>query len=1090
MVKKIYILGIVIAALVLMGAQYSAVAQESTETPTTEPFATPISATSEMDTPMATSTSTVTTTDTDTPAPTVEDTPTLTETESPTATIESTGTPTATETNMPTPTATGSPTVTPEPARPSLVLPAVSPDDPNNVTIAYHDGTGKTRFLAPAKEGRTLAQPSAVDAAASPEFGARNFLAAYGDLFGLKDQGRELALMKANDMDDGRLSVRFQQTYQGIPVLAGEIIVNLDAAKNVLSVSGEILPDIKVYTTPAIDAAAAQQMAIEATAKEQGVAPSSLTASKPELWVYNPVLLVPWSGPTVLTWRIEVTAIGLGPIRQLVLVDAQHGGITLSFNQVDTAKNRETYTANNGTSLPGTLVCNESDPNCTGGDSDAVAAHIYAGDTYDFYLNYHSRDSINNAGMTMKSSVHYNSGYCNAFWNGSQMVYGDGCSIVADDVVGHELTHGVTQYESNLFYYYQSGAINESFSDVWGEFMDLTNGKGNDTSGIRWLMGEDTSMGAIRNMQNPPAFSDPDKITSSYYYTGTNDNGGVHTNSGVNNKAAYLMTDGGSFNGQTVNGLGITKAAKIYYEAQTNLLTSGADYTDLYNALYQACFNLIGVAGINSNDCQQVRNAALAVEMNQQPVAGFNLDAEICPAGKSPLNTFFDDFESGFTNWTLGAISGTNFWTTTDPWGPNAHSGAHDLYADDYYTSSNAYARMTNAVTIPANAYLYFYHTFDLESGWDGGVIEYSTDGTNWMDGSSLIDSGQNYVGSVSALGRTGFTGPSHGYVSTRLNLSSLSGQNVRFRWRMATDASVYVWGWWLDDVRIYTCVSALTISGDAGMEGVTLSYTDGVAKTSTSDNNGNYSFTVSNGWSGSVTPSHACYTFDPASRTYSNITTNQTAQNYTPTSDPTSGCADVDVTVGGNLMGSYWIPPQGSTRQSFTELVSGPVKVVSTNSLPIIAAERSVYMVNGAPVSNNEMMGLPAGQLSTTYWMPWYNNVNMYTQLRFGNVSGSPASVHVYIGGVEMSGSPFALTASGAGQSMRVSFAGVDNGPVKVVSDVPIVAAERSVYMVNGAPVSNNEMMGLPAGQLSTTYWMPWYNNVNMYTQLRFGVP
>ena len=94
------------------------------------------------------------------------------------------------------------------------------------------------------------------------------------------------------------------------------------------------------------------------------------------------------------------------------------------------------------------------------------------------------------------------------------MVYGDGFAA-ADDVVGHELTHGVTDFSSQLFYFYQSGAMNESFSDIWGEFVDLTNGAGNDSPGVRWLMGEDIPVGgAIRDMQNPPAFGDPDRILS------------------------------------------------------------------------------------------------------------------------------------------------------------------------------------------------------------------------------------------------------------------------------------------------------------------------------------------------------------------------------------------------------------------------------------------------------------------------------------------------------------------------------------------------------------------------------------------------
>src|SRR5512147_1009001 len=146
--------------------------------------------------------------------------------------------------------------------------------------------------------------------------------------------------------------------------------------------------------------------------------------------------------------------------------------------------------------------------------------------------------------MTIISTVHYGSGYQNAFWTGSQMVYGDAYGFpLADDVVAHELTHGVTQYESNLFYYYQSGAINESFSDLWGEYYDQTNGQ-DIYPDSEWLLGEDVIGyydGPFRSMSNPPAFGDPDKMSSINYYIGTGDNGGVHSNSGINNKAVYLM---------------------------------------------------------------------------------------------------------------------------------------------------------------------------------------------------------------------------------------------------------------------------------------------------------------------------------------------------------------------------------------------------------------------------------------------------------------------------------------------------------------------------------------------------------------------
>jgi Zn-dependent metalloprotease len=268
------------------------------------------------------------------------------------------------------------------------------------------------------------------------------------------------------------------------------------------------------------------------------------------------------------------------------------------------------------------LARSEGDEDPTG-IPDVDNAYDYAEDTYRFYSEKHSRDSIDDAGMELISTTRYcpyysceSQTYQNAFWNGSQMVYGDGFAS-ADDVVGHELTHGVTDHESHLFYYMQSGAINEALSDIWGEFVDLENGEGNDDPSVRWLMGEDLPIGAIRNMADPPAYGDPDRMGSPNYHCGAWDNGGVHINSGVANKAAYLLTDGDFFNGYTITGLGIEKVAQLFYEAQTNLLTSGSDYQDLANALRQAAVNL----GFSESDRQQVENAIDATEMDQQPAS-------------------------------------------------------------------------------------------------------------------------------------------------------------------------------------------------------------------------------------------------------------------------------------------------------------------------------------------------------------------------------------------------------------------------------------------------------------------------------------
>jgi len=521
---------------------------------------------------------------------------------------------------------------------------------------------------------------------------------------------------------------------------------------------------------------------------------------------------------TSLVWRMEVESTDLLPVRELVLVDAQRGYITLHFNQVEVAKYREVYDTACTNSLPGTLV--RSEGGGATGDADQDNAYDFAGDTYDFYWNEHGRDSIDGLGMPIISTVDYDPDggcdYQNAFWSGSlnQMVYGTGFAS-ADDVVAHELTHGVTDYESNLFYYMQSGAISEALSDIWGEFVDLSNG-GADPPGDRWLMGEDLPIGAIRSMSNPTLYGDPDKMTSTYYYCGEADNGGVHINSGVGNKAAYLMVDGGSFNGYTVTGMGISKTADLWYEVQTNLLTSGSDYADLYDCLQQAAINL----GYNANDRQTVKDALDATEMNQQPTSCPANEAPVCDAGY-PIDLWFDDLEAGDSNWVDGAYYGSSYWYYAHGY---ATSGTYHLYGQDPpgdgSYGGDYYIAMNVNVALPAGStpYLHFRHAYAFDYNetdmYDGGVVEYSTNGgATWYDAGSLFTH-NGYDGPIASgylnplQGRQAFVGMSNGYISSRLDLSSLAGQNVRFRFRIGIDywPDYPYLGWIIDDVRIYTC--------------------------------------------------------------------------------------------------------------------------------------------------------------------------------------------------------------------------------------------------------------------------------------------
>ena len=679
--------------------------------------------------------------------------------------------------------------------------------------VAEHPRTGRLRFFG-TDQDRPVPRASTVGAGASAEAGARGFLATYGPLFGTDEPGRQLRATATKDADRGRSSVRFQQLDRGVPVIGGELVVNLDRQRNVLSANGELSPDKTVDVKPVIGAGDAAAQAVAAIAKQQSVARGSLRASPPELWLYDPVLL---GGPgrpgTRLVWRTEVTSGDEAMMRELVLVDARLGGIALNVDLIDHARTRTVCDRANVVSASETCVApyTRSEGGPATGVADVDRAYDYSGDVYNFYANNFGRDSLDGAGMPLISTVRYcESGsscpYPNAFWNGTQMTFGQG--FVADDVVAHEFAHGVDQFESNLFPQYQSGAIGESLADVFGELIDLGNGAGNDSPGVRWQLGEDLPGGPTRNLANPPLHGDPDSMSSPNYFIEELDNGGIHTNGGVNNKAAFLMTDGGTFKGITVSGLGTTKVAHVYYEATANLLTSASDYRDLFHALKQACLNKVGTAGITTADCTEVEKAATATEMHQPAPGGGAREAPVCNPGGVASTLFSDDMENTASgNWIFGGTGGGG-WSFEYGY---ATSGNRDMYAPDPSTTSNRTSTRSAAVALPngQTSFLRFNHAYETEEGYDGGVVEYSTDaGGTWSDaGPYFTDNGYNVTNTDGPLaGRPVFGGQSMGYGSSRLNLTAFSGQSLTFRFRFASDESVGALGWDIDDVRVYSC--------------------------------------------------------------------------------------------------------------------------------------------------------------------------------------------------------------------------------------------------------------------------------------------
>jgi hypothetical protein len=564
-----------------------------------------------------------------------------------------------------------------------------------------------------------------------------------------------------------------------------------------------------------------------------------------------------------------------------------------------------------------------SDASPPSSETDAVNAYNYAVDVDNFYSTLLGRNSLDNHGMTIASTVHFcppndpnfpqatPCPFPNAFWDGQQMVYGDGYTAGLD-VVGHEMTHGVTQHTSNLMSYYQSGAINESESDVMGEMIQQIVGLTSDPSvydqSKPWQIGEALDGGPFRYMNDPTADNpaDPDSMTSANYdasafYSDSWDTGGVHANAGVGNKAAYLIAAGpngtgtsGSFNG--VSGItGVSgadqlekdvKVANIYYRLD-NLMWSSTTYADLYNLLPQACNQLAttssvthdlpmpagGHTNITPADCAQVVKAVQATKMNVLPTksgAATPKPSPFCTNGGSPTGKHVAAFE---TNPLSAGTYKRSHNTALDPyygqreigdwWWSKTKIGYYgsaapvyqergstaSLWGDDTdptyldpsqatYSYEDARVQTTGAIKPAIGTFLRFDHSWEFEYGpefnggpvenFDGGRIEYSVDGgKTWYDAGakSAVDSAalivtNGYNGTISNTtnlsagygdpnplrGHRGFVRSSHGWTSSRLDLSSLHGKSVLLRWRIGADDIGGSFGWYVDNVTSYSC--------------------------------------------------------------------------------------------------------------------------------------------------------------------------------------------------------------------------------------------------------------------------------------------
>lgn len=451
-------------------------------------------------------------------------------------------------------------------------------------------------LIAPSGEGFLV--PDAVQG--DPGETARRFVMAQRPALGFTSPNVSFAVAKVKADGPDASIVRLGQAYTNVRFFGAELVVRLKHPDRVEYVVSRAVTDTAVLDqgqlvlTPEISAEAATTVAVQQFAAH--VPPGELQIAPPGLRIFDPRFFG-LAEPLRLTWRVQLEAEEYPEAGYDVLVDAHNGQIVRAYPGLREALDRKIYDAGNSNNN-GSLARDEGDP--ATGITDVDNTYMFVRDAYDFFSSRHGRDSLDDSGLTLKATVRWcdtaASGnpcpFSNAFyapWN-ERMYFGQG--MTADDVVAHEYTHGVTSFSSGLVYENTSGALDEGMADIWGESIDLANSAGTDTPAVKWLLGEDSTLGAIRSLANPTTFGDPDRLGHPNYTppvanpNGNNDFGAVHSNSGIVNKLFFLLVDGQDFNGQSVFGVGRNRTLDIFYEANTTWLTPGSGFSTLYDGLH------------------------------------------------------------------------------------------------------------------------------------------------------------------------------------------------------------------------------------------------------------------------------------------------------------------------------------------------------------------------------------------------------------------------------------------------------------------------------------------------------------------------
>ncbi|MBP8040903.1 MAG: M4 family metallopeptidase [Bacteroidales bacterium] len=544
--------------------------------------------------------------------------------------------------------------------------------------------------------------------------------------------------LRSENDDSGFTHYRYQQTYKGYPIHSNVFIIHVKNNR-IESMNGQLFGKLDVAATATITEAQALEKAIEYVGAntykwqlpgEERLLKEIMNDENATYYPQGILVLIPaeqnHKGNNYrLAYKFDIYA--HQPVsRQWIFVDAATGQVIFTLQRIHTENNDilsnatgsaatkysntrtittdytgstyrlretsrglgiETYDLNTGTNYSSAVDFTDADNNWTGTNTyqDEVARDAHWGTemTYDYFYNIFGRNSIDNAGLKLVSYVHYDVDYVNAFWDGTRMTYGDGDAtytpLTTLDICGHEITHGLTEYTANLDYSYESGALNEGFSDIFGTGIEFY-AKPPSQSG-NWTIGEQIGE-AFRSMSNPNLYDQPDTYQGTNWYTGSGDNGGVHYNSGVLNFWFYLLSQGGSGtndNGNAYNVTAITmaKAEQIAFRALTVYLTNTSQYADARTYTLQACTDLYGGC---SQEMISTTNAWYAVGVGAA-YSATNVDADFtaCPTAQCSAAPFTVQF----TN--LSTSGNTYLWYFGDGSTSTVAAPSHT------YTSNGAY---------------------------------------------------------------------------------------------------------------------------------------------------------------------------------------------------------------------------------------------------------------------------------------------------------------------------------------------------------------------------------------------------------------